>query len=355
MRPDRWEHGSEFHWMEFDRTEEPRGGGPWGQDGIYHASGRDALRSLILHGMSERRWRQLRVPSYMCQTVIRSIASTGISLRAYDDDPRWPQPRIPDAAQEVGGAALVVNHFGIRKPPDVPYTGDVIEDHTHDPWSDWAHASHATFCFASLRKTLPLPDGAVSWSPCNAVLPNEPECTSEAILASSLRLAAALMKRRFLEGGSVEKDVYLDLFRRGEEVVGRDVPSGMTTWARGMLGTFPVLWWRMRRRAGWTALTGRLSTSNSVSVLAPATTGGVPYAVQIVMGDGAARDRAIARLAQRNVYSPVLWRVEPGSALPGTSTDTFELSRRLLTLHCDGRYDSDDFERVALEVTSVLE
>ena len=37
----------------------------------------------------------------------------------------------------------------------------LIEDHIHDPLSDWSQSSNADYAVASLRKTLPVPIGAM--------------------------------------------------------------------------------------------------------------------------------------------------------------------------------------------------
>ena len=72
---------------------------------------------------------------------------------------------------------LAVNFFGIRKGKAwqdwLSQHKDIIliEDHTHDPFSTWAQQSTAHYAMASLRKTLPIPDGAILWSPQKMSLP----------------------------------------------------------------------------------------------------------------------------------------------------------------------------------------
>ena len=79
-----------------------------------------------------------------------------------------PPPVLPGSLSSTD-IILVCNHFGISEQSlfdsliDSPSL--IIEDHTHDPWSPWSFGSRASYCFSSLRKTLPLPDGSVIWSP----------------------------------------------------------------------------------------------------------------------------------------------------------------------------------------------
>ena len=348
MIPSRWEHGSEYHWLDNPTVDEPCGTGPWGEAGVYCASGRDALRLLIAYGMSKRGWRTLWVPSYMCQTVVRSIAQTDVTLRVYPDDPRQPSPCVPSIGRQPGNVVLVVNHFGVRTAAHDTYPCDVIEDHTHDPWSSWACGSTATYCVASLRKTLPIPDGAVAWSPTGQGLPEEPGCTDDAVRASALRLSAALMKRHYLEGGPVSKAAYLRLFREGESVVGRHCPSGMTPWAREQFASLPVGWWRRRRKEGWSELERLLSELPFLTILRPRDASViVPFGVVMIMRNALSRDRLLEHLHRHNVYATVLWHIKHDSASPACLDDSVALSERVLFVHCDGRYDRADHARVA--------
>lgn len=349
--PSRWEHGSEFHWLEFASADESGGADPWGQAGVFCASGRDALRLLVLHGMSQRGWLTLWIPSYMCHTVVRSIAQTGVEMLAYPDDPRWVSPNLPNMRSRAGDVVLVVNHFGMRTAPSDGYPCDVIEDHTHDPWSDWACGSEAAYCVASFRKTLPLPDGAVLWSPTGQVLPEEPPCGDDACLSSALRLSGALLKRRYLEDGPVKKESYLRLFKDGELAVARQAPSGMTPWAREQFASLPLGSWRQRRKEGWLELSRLLGEVPGVTILHPADViAMVPLGMVMVMRDGLSRDRMVEHLRRHAVYAAVLWRIERDDALPGTPDGTVELSERVLFLHSDGRYGVADHARVAAVV-----
>src|SRR5690606_7795309 len=129
--------------------------------GRLYGSGRDALRALLRHGKTQLGWQRLLIPSYFCQDVAASFTRE-LPTEVYVDRPGL-RPDERAIATREGDAVLNVNLFGFRtaqwafKLPGVA----VIEDHTHDPWSAWAATSQADFAVASLRKTLPLPDGGV--------------------------------------------------------------------------------------------------------------------------------------------------------------------------------------------------
>jgi hypothetical protein len=272
-------------------------------------SGRDALRLVVAVGVKERRWRRLWIPDYFCQDVVAALVGTGLALQAYADDPLRQAPDLPDARS--GDAVLVVNYFGLRERVAFPRRDGVelIEDHTHDPESEWARTSTADFCVASLRKTLPLPDGGVLWSPHGHALPPEPSLSAQRRQAAETKLTAMILKAMYLRGHPVEKEVFRCLALQGERALGAAGVSAMSDVARSMLASWP-------RRAGGafaaritTRLRRRLAHLEWARVLTPRGDRSVPFSCVIVMdsaerrsasGDGSSRRRVFRRCCGRS-------------------------------------------------------
>ena len=352
----RWEQGSEYHWL--DPSGNARLLAPaWDHDARFYASGRDALRALLEHGSEHLGWTRLFVPSYMCQHVVRSMARTGIGLISYEDDPRWSTARVEHLPLDARSALLLVNHFGIRSmPTHVPSGGVVIEDHTHDPWSGWALASTSDYAVASLRKTLPIADGGVLWSPREHTLPASPTRTPESESSSAHRLAAALLKRRYLDGEAVDKAWFRELAQRGEALTDAARAAAMTPLSRDAWQGYATSAWRTARREGWSVLRNALGALPDAEVLEPPDVPGiVPYAVVLHVDDPARRDRLQQYLVKQRIYPAVLWPIVDDPELPSLPTSAIDLSRRILVLHCDGRYDREDLEHVARVVRRGLE
>jgi len=351
----RWEHGSEYHWLD------PNSGAlpltvAWERDARFYASGRDALRALLEHGMQDLGWTRLFVPSYMCQHVVRSMARTGIGIVMYEDDPRVPEARVEDLPLDRRSALLLVNHFGMRsRPSRLPCCCAVVEDHTHDPWSTWALTSKADYCVASLRKTLPIPDGGVLWSPREHVLPAPPARTSESESAAAHRLAAALLKRQYLGGEAVEKAWFRELAQRGESLTDAARPAAMTRLSRDVWRGYATRVWRNARRDGWSVLRNGLGALDRAEVLEPPDTPDiVPYAVVVLLDAAAQRERLKRYLVGHRIYPAILWPIVDAPELPEVPASALDISRRILVLHCDGRYDHEDLERVARVVREGL-
>jgi hypothetical protein len=342
----RWENGSDFYWPSFAPLAETSSP-PWRDRVVYAGSGRDAIRCLLLHGMARRGWQRIWIPTYFCQEVAWSIASTGIEVCAYRDNPLQRNPaQLPD--MKAGDVLYVVNYFGLRSAPRILKADgvEVVEDHSHDPWSHWAFDSTADYCVASLRKTLPIPDGAVLWSPRAEELPPTPAPTPTRQSASAQKLAAMLLKLQYLEGKQVDKQVFLDLARQGETEIAAGDISGMSQFSAAILPTLPIGSWRAQRQLNQQRLSANLGAVSWATVLSAEGDGTCPFA-GVVISDTAARCAHIRRgLIAQDVYPAVLWPLQ-GSLLPAIPDTDRQLAVRLLSLHCDMRYSSSDMDRVA--------
>ena len=292
------------------------------------------LRRLVPRG-------RLHVPSYFCTGVAEAL-SADVPIGWYRHLPDAGGPRLETLRVRPGDVVLAQNLFGrddpgpwqawIQAHPDVT----VIEDHSHDPFGTWAMTSTASYAVASLRKTLPLPDGGLLWSPRGLPLPRPvgPESPGAA-----LKLAAMLLKSAWLDGRKVPKDVFRDLQQRGEHtLLGSEAPA--STLTRSVL---PLLDIRRLRD------TDRRNAEELVALLTPGPlwrvlSGG--FRVQLVCATTDVRDSLLGHLARNGIYAPVHWR-QDRAALWSGDTEAAALGDLMLTLPVDHRCAPADVYRMA--------
>lgn len=359
MPDDRWEHGSDFAYPGAlsPRSERwlPPGATTW-------QSGRDALRALVRS--APERFRRVWFPSFYCQDVPLAVARDGVDVRAYADDPRLATASIASLELRAGDAVVVSNTFGLRRaaplatglrqlPPGVT----LVEDHTHDPASPWALGTRAAFAFSSLRKWLPIPDGAILWSGQGLGVPAPPAMDAEHASIALARLSAMLLKARYLAGESVEKATFRALAVDGEQRIGEGSPGPMSPVSRALLDALPVAEWRAVRRANhdtFVAAVGALAAAGVEVISAVGVE--APYAVTLLFPDASARDRVRGRLVAARVYPAVLWPVDEDVAkrVAGVRDEDARLAARVLSIHCDQRYTAGDMERVASVLDGAL-
>lgn len=184
------------------------------------------------------------MPAYYCPAVVDGIVDL-ISVRRYDSGPLGPHPR-PEAGP--GDAVITVSYFG--EPPLLPSTpAAMIIDVTHDQVAPWLDRSRAAYVFASLYKTLPLPDGGMLWSGNGRPLPPAVPPTEGHLATVSRGLSAMCLKTAYLDGAPLRKEEYLPLYAAGDAGFRSAPVSGISDRSRQALHVLPAQDLRRRRIA----------------------------------------------------------------------------------------------------------
>jgi hypothetical protein len=340
----RWEVGGEFH-LPVDAP------GPyhrWPEGAVWFALGRHALQALLPRLGAPKLW----LPDYFCHEVAehwRELAE----VQLYEDDPRWPEPRWESLRPGPRDAVVAVNYFGVRS--GEPWRAwrertecVLVEDHAHDPASEWATASAADYAFTSLRKTLPVPDGAILWSPRGLELPEQPAGGAD---GSELKLAAMLFKGEYLGGGDDElKERFRRLQIDGEARLAESPVAGGSPATREAIVRGVPLPWRAKRAENAARLIAALHDWDAAQPLFtewPADA--APLGAAFVFASQDARDRVRNALGEAGVYCPVHW----ADAATSSSDRVRQLAERILTIPADWRYSAADMARIALLLRSI--
>jgi hypothetical protein len=191
---------------------------------------------------------------------------------------------------------------------------------------------------------LPVPDGGVLWSPRGHRLPDAPAVTTTRARAAADKLAGMSLKALYLRGFDVDEETYRRLLQDGESAIASGPCSGMTVMSRAVASTAPVEAWRAARRRNHAYLTQALKRVVWCDVLTASDVDACPFSLVIRVDQPGRRDHLRHRLIEHDVYPAVLWPLE-APVVPVEPADV-ELSRRLLSLHCDFRYSEVDLHRM---------
>jgi hypothetical protein len=304
--------------------------------------------------MEYRGWKRLWIPSYFCQDVVSSIYSTGIGVKVYPDRPDTHKIQLNVINEIVPGDVFFrVNFFGLRDGQSMDRSGvkgmEIIDDHTHDPWSDWAWGTDADWCIASLRKALPVPDGGVVWSPVGHELPPKKNLSYRHYVASLEKYASMFMKTMYLESRFLDKEIFRRLSVSGEQnisVSGEEV-SGISEWTLKIMESFPVMKWRERRNFNHKVFLSSLDDVNWMTVLkAVEGSGCCPFSGVIIFDSSSRRTYIKDRLMENDIYPAILWPLD-NAVVQEIPEEHKDLSRKMLSIHCDMRYEDSDIKRVA--------
>ena len=325
---------------------------PWPANVHWFARGRDALFAILRRSSCKR----VHLPHYFCEEVCTSLSAAGFEICRYTAAVFGDES--PDAYFRVGtgDAILVANYFGCQDKRSCTShlrrnrQALVVEDHTHDPVSHWARHSEADYCFASLRKTLPVTDGAVAWSPrglpVDDALP-APELYETGVVAMAAKFA-------YLHGR--ESDPMLKTKFRSlqltykAELESQPLGTGISRLSMSLVGSGCPHDWLTRRRKNVSELNRLLCDCGAVKLLTTGwPVGATPFACVIALPDPATRDHLRGSLIARRIYAPVHWPIESS-----TPVEAVALASTILTLPADHRYTEADTHRLSHAVCDVL-
>ena len=299
-------------------------------------------------------WKRLWVPEYFCYDVIASLKEAGLELQFYADYPGyWEDGKTLESIQRIGhfkqgDAVLRVNYFGMRsyRSPEklmVP----VVEDHTHDLIGGWALNTTADWCIASLRKSLPVSEGGMLWSPVGLKLPKAPVASKENEEIASIRWEAMRLKARYLAGEDVEKAAFRAGLVDTEEYFDRADVCALDRQSQKFLWSFDIRDWYNKKRENWELLFD--IRKDGVRVLRPDSMGCYPFSLILVFMTGEERDRVRKSLIEKQIYPAILWNVPAP-----TEGEVFKMSKGMLSIHCDARYTKEDILQMKSIIESIL-
>lgn len=130
-------------------------------------TGRQAFKYILDTICAEQDIDKIWMPNYYCQHVTRWIKKIYNNLYFYDINP-FEFINTVDVSSFASGKDIVLinNYWGLSDSYTKNSHGPVIvEDHSHGWLTNNCMHSQADYCFASLRKSLPIPLGGICWKP----------------------------------------------------------------------------------------------------------------------------------------------------------------------------------------------
>lgn len=329
------EFGSDFHLLKY-----PEGNTfiNYFPSANLYVSGRQALLALAI----ARKWMRLWIPSYFCEESLNCFKETGIKLIKYHCLPTDnPEIIINNLRTDKKDVVLVVNYFGLHSINEFRTNAEIVEDHTHDLIGDWSINSTADWCIASLRKTIPIADGGILWSP-KKKLPNNLNSTVETERIMATRYDAMKRKTLYLAGGRICKSEFLNLFTISEESFDSIELSGISKHSKAILSRFDIDIWYQKKRNNYYRLLELINIPESIRILTPESTTSTPFSLCLLFPNMEYRDFTRKRLIAQSVYPAILWNIKSNDDL-----DSKSFGNRILSIHCDGRYSLEEIQLLA--------
>lgn len=190
----------------------------------YYYSGRNAILALLKHITATHNVNTIWLPQYYCDTVVNLVSSNFNNIKYYAINPFEFNEEIDVATFATRNDIVILNNFwGLStfnyQDKERPI---IIEDHSHGWLSTQSLNSKADYCFCSLRKTYPIPLGAIIWCPNSKNNSNIYQNIEDKSILKALASfnKSMFLKRKFLKESKIDlKKDYLSLLNKGEDML----------------------------------------------------------------------------------------------------------------------------------------
>lgn len=303
-----------------------------------YSCGRHAIQAII----SQEKWKRIWMPAYFCYTVIEFIKNLGIEVIFYNDHPLSNNDNIVvrQLPYKNGDVLFRTDYFGLRdfrsnKGISVP----VIEDHTHGLITDWCLNSDADWCVASLRKILPIASGGVLWSPKKLPIPQSITSTEECENMASLRYDAMSLKKNYLVNGGNKENFRIKYINTEEQIDNLNF-SGIDDVSKNISENLDIKKWTENKLNNWNNAVEILS--DNIQIIGVEKKCSQAFSLVLLAKSKEEREKLRNYLIQNSVYPAILWKMPEDT----TFTDAKDFSDRMLSIHCDARYDNSDIKQL---------
>lgn len=302
------------------------------------------VRSTFFAVVSRLDLKRIWLPSFLCDTILIPFELLGVDCRFYSVDAKL-QPDFEECEFAEGDAVCVISYFGFsHKDAIYEYLAScgvvVIEDlcqafyQQPNPLAD--------FSVKSLRKFFAVPDGGIIYSKMDEKESWPYEEGERLDLAWGIE---AITRRALYDHGATDSTSWYDCFQKSEALmpVGHVPMSSYTKIQAAYVIDFELE--AQKRAANFDCLLSELS---GIALFADREDT-VPIGFPVIVEN---RDGVRNGLYDAKIYPPVHWDIS--AVIPARFTESHGLSKRIMTLPCDGRYDVSDMERIIKTLKSLI-
>lgn len=321
-------------------------------------SGSAALR-LILEQATAPGDRVL-VPEYICEAVENTVVHAGRVPVTYRVSRRL-EPLLSDVVEQMTldvAAMVLPRYFGLpsRMLDDVSRTCSsrgvvLVEDlvGVADLFQSPGIEIVGSYAFNSLRKFLPVPDGAEVLG-VRSLGSLGGEASDSTTTTDRVRAMEMLSEgRRSGDGSPLERQALEALFESESRLVREQSPRLASHFTQAAIRSWDLSTMPLRRRENYSLLNDRsrdagLAGGRVVPLWPGIDAPHSPLTFPVLVRDG--RDALRARLAEERIFCPVHWPVKP-SRLGSLSHDARTVAESILSIPIDQRLSIEDVTWIA--------
>lgn len=316
----------------------------------YYSTCRSCIKEIIRLINNDVTSKVVIAPSYTCESVIAGFIEDGYSIVPYniekdysvDEEELLNKIRIfhPSVViyHDYFGFCTTNNFTSMVKSCNREII--VINDRTQSMFSA-IEDSTADFCVGSIRKWLPVPDGAFLMS--NRRLPKQLSNEDEKLV--TLECEAMTLKAKYLQDRKQDKTAFLEKFSVCRKYIDQQQEAfSMSSVSKGIFNNCSEKDINESRRKNYNYLYAGLKEISQIEIpLCQADSFTVPFLFPV--DTKGAQKEMQSFLARNNVYATVIWAC-PEEISSDISQTVRYIYQNYLYIPCDQRYNEDDMQYI---------
>lgn len=292
------------------------------------------------------------VPSFTCHVCVEPFVKDGYEVYPYSVETNlcvnWGK-LLEDADRLKPSVILIHSYFGLNT-----LVGDkeaiellrkrkivIIEDLTHGMFSSFKRLK-ADYFIGSLRKWLPIPDGAFIKG---LALQEKDYCEDDELVKK--KLDAMLMKGSFQEMATQENSGYRKAGVDAEHFLDTRIHTyRMSEVSKRIFNTYDIETIKKQRRENFNCLYDILEKCSIIyPVLSKCKESESPYMFPLYVEEG--RSEFQKYMVSNKVFPTIIWGC-PEDLLSKIDDNARYIYDHIICVHCDHRYNTEDMKRVGL-------
>lgn len=320
---------------------------------LFVTSGREAIYQIV-KSLSLSEEEKILVPSYLDWAILDPFVRTSTAIRFYkikknlEMDLKDIQEKIDDQTKAI----LIIHYFGFPQPlKDIGKLKEkllVIEDTTHSFLSLHGNKPSGSFgdiSFASFRKMLPIPDGAmICYKNEHIHVPDLPDQDIWHLVYKEKRELGLYYRGSFIRSGNkFHKKLSQIYFDSAEELLSKIFtnPCKMSEKSKGLLERLKVEELIDQRRKNFIYLLEE-DFDDITPFYENLPDGICPVGFPILSEN---RNELEQHLIKKKIYCPVHWRL-PNCVNRDDYRISWNISNKILTIPIDQRYNQSHMDYI---------
>lgn len=303
------------------------------------SSGRAALYHILKLLSTCNKFKKVLLPDYLCESIIQAVRRSKFEIEFYNVnsdlsiDFESLQKRCCDSS-----IVLLINYFGcidiskqIKMVRAIKSSSCIIADNVQGYYA-MPESNEADFSFTSLRKTFPVPDGAIVETSVNGL----EILTRENTFVAS-KIAGGILKH-YAKKNIIDDYLYLDFLNKGEQGINENYDARVSDFSKLIFGNLDFDEISNRRKDNATFVLECLKQMTIQPIISNIENY-TPLFIPIRIKN---RDEIRKKMFSRNIFCPIHWPEPEGLNLFRSN----ELAKTELSLIVDQRYNKEDMKRM---------